>query len=141
MDSSLPKRINFLIALFGVVGSLYFSEILKLQPCVLCWYQRILLYPMALIYLVALWTGDRGYQKYILPFLVLGIGVSGYHNLLYAGIIPAELSPCTQDLSCTTKQLELFGFLSIPLMSLGAFAFMFSLEVLSLLSKKVMHEK
>jgi len=119
--SQVAQKINFLIVLFGVAGSLYFSEIMGFPPCVLCWYQRILLYPLLLIYTVSLWTDDRKYQKYVFPFIALGVLVASYHNLLYFGILSETISPCVQGVSCTTKQLEIFGFITIPLMSLLSF--------------------
>ena len=119
--SQLAQKINFLIVLFGVAGSLYFSEVMGFPPCVLCWYQRILLYPLLMIYAVSLWTNDGKYQKYVLPFIALGILVAGYHNLLYYGILSESIAPCVAGVSCTTIQLELLGFITIPLMSLLCF--------------------
>lgn len=114
-------QLNFLTALAGVLGSLYFSEIMKFPPCALCWYQRICLYPLALIFAVALWTEDQNYKKYALPFILIGLLVSLYHNLLYYGLISATLTPCTKELSCTAKQLELFGVITIPMLSFLSF--------------------
>ncbi len=120
--SSIWLQLNFLTALFGTMGSLYFSEIMKLPPCTLCWYQRACLYPLAIIFAVALWSEDKSYRKYAWPLALLGLGISSYHNLLYYGYISEVLSPCTQGgVSCSTKQLELFGFLTIPLLSLTSF--------------------
>ena len=130
------KRANFLIAITGVLGSLYFSEVMKLPPCALCWYQRILLYPLALIYLVALWTEDQGYQKYIFPFLAIGLSIASYHNLLYYGFIPEKLAPCNAALSCTSKQLEVFGFITIPLLSLAAFSTLLIGEIVIFIRQK-----
>ena len=114
-------KINFLIALSGLLGSLYFSEVLGFPPCVLCWYQRIFLYPLAIIFAVAIWANDPGYKKYALPLAICGFAVAAYHNLLYFGVLDEGLSPCTKDLSCITKQIEWFGFITIPLLSLLSF--------------------
>jgi disulfide bond formation protein DsbB len=114
-------KANFLIVLAGILGSLYFSEVLGFPPCILCWYQRICLYPLGAIFAVAIWTDDIGYKKYALPLAVMGLVIACYHNLLYFGVLDEALSPCTKDLSCTTKQLELFGFLTIPLLSMIGF--------------------
>lgn len=136
----VAQKINFLIVLFAVAGSLYFSEVMGLPPCVLCWYQRILLYPLLIIYTVSLWTDDRKYQKYVLPFITLGISVASYHNLLYFGILPESISPCVQGASCTTKQLEILGFMTIPLMSLLSFLTIGFLEFAAFaLHKKKVH--
>ncbi len=114
-------QLNFLVALAGLLGSLYFSEILKFPPCALCWYQRICLYPLAWIFAVGLWSEDRNYKKYAFIFVFAGLLISAYHNLLYYGFIDEGFSPCTKDLSCTSRQLELFGFLTIPLLSFISF--------------------
>lgn len=129
-------RINFLLALAGVLGSLYLSEVMKFPPCTLCWYQRICLYPLAAVFAVGLLTDDRGYRRYAAPLLAAGLILSLYHNLLYFGVIAQELVPCTGAVSCAAKQLELFGFLTIPLMSLACFAAMSLLVYLDHRSEK-----
>ena len=122
--------ITFLLALAGTLGSLYFSEVLKLPPCPMCWYQRIALYPLTLVYGTALWTGDQAYRKYATPLIAAGLGLALYHNLIYYGVIPEALAPCTREVSCAARQLELLGFVTIPLMSLLCFALLAALTVL-----------
>ncbi len=117
----LLLRLNFLLALGATTGSLYFSEVLGFPPCVLCWYQRILLYPLVLIFAVGLWTEDASYRRYAYPMAALGFAIAAYHNLLYFGLIAEDLAPCTPELSCKTQQLNLFGFITIPLMALFGF--------------------
>jgi disulfide bond formation protein DsbB len=114
-------RVNFLVSLLGTFGSLYFSEVMKLPPCALCWYQRIFLYPLLFIFGVALWTEDSNYRKYAFPIALVGLVISIYHNLLYYGVVSEALAPCTQGVSCSSKQLELFGFITIPLLSMMSF--------------------
>jgi disulfide bond formation protein DsbB len=114
-------HINFVLVLIGTLGSLYFSEVMKFPPCTLCWYQRVCLYPLVFILGAAIWTSDRHYKRYVLPVVFVGLAIAIYHNLLYFGFISEALAPCTQGLSCSAKQLELFGFITIPLMSLAAF--------------------
>lgn len=117
----LYLRINFLVACFAAFGSLYFSEILKFPPCVLCWYQRIFLYPLVIVFCVALWFEDRTYVRYSIPMALAGLLIAGYHNLLYYDVIPEALTPCTQGISCSSRQLELLGFITIPLLSFFSF--------------------
>lgn len=107
-------------SLFALFGSLYFSEILHYPPCVLCWYQRICLYPMVIIFPIALISKDRYVHRYAMPLALLAFIISVYQNLLYYRIIPENLSPCSAGISCTTKYVEYFGFLSIPLLALIA---------------------
>jgi len=125
--SNLCLRVNFLIALSATIGSLYFSEIMKFPPCTLCWFQRICIYPLVIIFGAALLTEDNGHWKYSAPLLLLGLALAIYHNLLYFGFIAQELVPCTGTVSCSSKQLELFGFITIPLLALIGFVSMLSI--------------
>jgi len=110
------------IALAGLVGSLLLSEVLEFPPCELCWYQRIALYPLVVIIGIGIAYRDAGWRRYAMVLTVIGLAIAVYHNLLYYGIIPEEITPCTEGVPCNARQLELFGFITIPLMSLGSFA-------------------
>lgn len=109
------------ISICAMAGSLYFSEIMKLPPCVLCWYQRICMYPIVFVSAVGIWKKDKNLPYYLLPLGVIGLIIAVYHNLLYYGVIPESIAPCIQGVSCTTKQIEILGFITIPLMSLLSF--------------------
>ena len=109
------------VALIGMVGSLFFSEVMELPPCDLCWYQRIAMYPLVFVLATGIILGDRRMKTYALPFGLTGLAISVYHNLLYYGAITQALTPCSAGVPCTAKQLELFGFITIPLMTLAAF--------------------
>jgi disulfide bond formation protein DsbB len=112
----------FIVSLLATLISLYFSEIMKLVPCVLCWYQRICMYPLIIISAVGILQKDKNFANYALPLSVIGLVISIYHNLLYYKILPESVAPCTQGISCTTKQIEWFGFVTIPLLSMLTFA-------------------
>lgn len=111
----------WVIALVATAGSLFFSEVMELPPCVLCWYQRIAMYPLVVIVGVGIAFGEVRWKLYALPLAVIGFGIAIYHNLLYYHIIPESLTPCTQGISCTSRQIEWFGFVTIPFLSLAAF--------------------
>ena len=113
---------TFLIALAATLISLYFSEIMKLVPCVLCWYQRICMYSLIAISAVSIMRKDKAIADYVLPLSIVGLAIAIYHNLLYYSILPESVAPCTQGISCTTKQIEWFGFITIPLLSMLTFA-------------------
>ena len=91
-----------MISLTSTLGSLYFSEILKLPPCLLCWYQRIFMYPLVVIFAVGIWKKDKNIPYFALPLSIIGTIIAAYHNLLYYKIIPESLAPCTLGISCTT---------------------------------------
>jgi len=116
-----PIYLAWLVSLVSVLGSLFFSEVMKLPPCVLCWYQRIELYPLVLIFTVGIFERDQRMTRYAWPLVGLGLLTAIYHSLLYYHVIPEGISPCTQGASCTERQIEWFGFVSIPLLSLLAF--------------------
>ena len=111
----------WIIALVATVGSLFFSEVMNLPPCVLCWYQRIAMYPLILVIGAGIILRDKNIKYYAFPLLICGLAISIYHNLLYYGILPESITPCTQGISCTSKQIEWLGFITIPLLSLTGF--------------------
>ncbi|QQS22758.1 disulfide bond formation protein B [bacterium] len=108
-------------SLVGMLGSLYFSEIANYPPCVLCWYQRIAMYPLVVIIGFAIYKKSR---DMLLPaFVLAAIGwiIGLYHNLLYYEILPEAAAPCIAGVSCTTKFIEWFGFVTIPLLAFAGF--------------------
>ena len=113
---------GWLLVSVSTTISLFFSSVLEYEPCVLCWYQRICLFPMVFILAAGLFpTFDKSVIKYALPLSIAGGLTAFYHTLLYAGIIPESIQPCSQGVSCTEKYFELFGFVSIPMLSFLAF--------------------
>src|SRR6185503_8298121 len=95
--------IAFLQALIAMLGSLYFSNVLNFPPCILCWYQRICMYPMVLLLGIGIVRQDKKIYTYVLPLAVIGLVIGVYHNLLYYHILPESIAPCQQGISCTTK--------------------------------------
>lgn len=111
--------------------SLFFSSVLEYEPCVLCWYQRICLFPLIFIFAAGLFpTFDKSVIKYALPLTIVGGLIALYHTLLYAGIIPENIQPCSKGVSCTEKYIELFGFVSIPMLSFFAFSALVTLLII-----------
>jgi len=123
----------WLVATVSTLGSLFFSEVMELPPCVLCWYQRIFMFPLAVILTVGLLPFDIRVVQYALPLAAIGWLFALYHLLLYHGLIPEDLQPCSQDVPCSKVNLELFGFITIPLLSLFSFSIV---VVLLILAKK-----
>ncbi len=123
--------LSWLVAFAATLGSLFFSEIMKLEPCVLCWYQRIAMFPLVPILAIGLYTQDSGGIKYAMPLAVGGWLAAFYHWLLYSGYIPKGLQPCGKGLSCTEVSLELGGLVTIPMLSLASFAIIIVLLLLA----------
>lgn len=111
----------WVLSLLSAAGSLFFSEVMDLPPCVLCWYQRIAMYPLVLIIGIGIVTNDIRWKIYALPLALIGLVIAVYHNLIYYGVIPESLTPCTQGVSCSERQIEWLGFVTIPLMGLASF--------------------
>ena len=124
----------FVITLIATLGSLFFSEVAKFTPCVLCWYQRILMYPQPLLLYVGILRKEFVLKYYLLVLNALGLGIAIYHYILQ--IEPKLLiSPCVAgDVSCVKGYTFYFGYISIPLMSATAFAL--NLLLLSLTKSK-----
>lgn len=108
------------VALVATLGSLYFSEIAGFVPCKLCWYQRILMYPLTLIALVGILQNDEYLPAYILPFSLIGMGVSAYHYIIQLGLF-GHPAGCAVGIPCNVRYVNYFGFVTIPLMALIAF--------------------
>lgn len=113
--------VAWVTALFAMVGSLYFSEVLKFPPCVLCWYQRVFMYPLVFIIGVGILKRDQHLPYYVLPLSLIGGVIGLYHNLLYYSVIPESAAPCISGVSCTTKFIEYGGFITIPFLSFVSF--------------------
>jgi disulfide bond formation protein DsbB len=109
----------WLVALAATVGSLYYSEVANFEPCSLCWYQRIAMYPLLVILLVGALTRDRFVARYALP-LTIGGSILAIYNYLVQ-LFPGIEVACSR-VSCSTIDVEAFGWLTMPLMSLVSFA-------------------
>ena len=120
----------WLLSSVSAMGSLFFSYVMEFAPCVLCWYQRIFLFPLVLILAIGLFPFDKKVVKYALPLAIVGWLTAAYHNLLYVGIIPESIQPCTQGASCTEEYINFLGFLSIPMLSLLSFSTIITLLII-----------
>ncbi|MEK7581635.1 MAG: disulfide oxidoreductase [Patescibacteria group bacterium] len=115
-------QLAFLQAWIATLGSLYFSEVKGFFPCQFCWYQRILMYPLAVIFAVAIARKDKNVAYYALPFSIIGAFVAAYHYLIQWTAL-REVNPisCSVINDCSQKQVVYLGFITIPFFSLVAF--------------------
>lgn len=121
----------WLVATAATSGALFLGEVMGMTPCVLCWYQRICMYPLVLILPAGLFPFDRNIVRYALPLSLLGFLIAIFHLLLVAGYIPENIKPCIQGIPCTEVQIVWFGFVTIPLLSALAFLLISALLVLT----------
>ena len=109
----------WVVATSATVGSLILSEGYGLEPCRLCWYQRIGMYPLALLLLIGILTSDRSIWRYTVPLAASGSVVAVYH--LVVQWTPAETEACQVGVPCSLRYIEEFGFVTIPFMALAGF--------------------
>ena len=117
----------FVVSSTATGGSLFFSEIAHFVPCELCWYQRICMYPLTAVSLLAALANDRRAARYLLPLPLAGAGVSVYHLLVENGVV-GQTSTCLISApgGCATKWIEEFGYVTIPTLALTGFALCFA---------------
>src|SRR5512141_2613758 len=139
MDSPAPAQpsdwtlvfAGWLFASVATLGSLFLSEVMGHLPCLLCWYQRICMYPLVLILPAGLFPFDRNIVRYALPLSATGTLIALFHLLLVAGYIPENIKPCVQGIPCTEVQVVWFGFVTIPLLSALSFLLISALLILT----------
>lgn len=119
-DQFMLIYMAWLVNIVAFTGSMYFSNVMMLPPCMLCWYQRICIFPLSLIFAVGFLKKDKNVFWYAMPLVAIGWIISLYHNLLYFKIIPKAITACSSGISCTDVQIEYLGFITIPLMAFTA---------------------
>jgi disulfide bond formation protein DsbB len=112
---------SWLLATVATLGALFMSDIMGLAPCVLCWWQRVFMFPLVIVLALGLFPFDPKVLRYATPLALIGLAVAGFHVLLTMGIIPETLAPCRQGIPCKTIQIEWFGFVTIPMLSFLTF--------------------
>ena len=112
--------IAWMIATSAMLISLFFSEWMNLPPCDLCWYQRMAMYPLVLILGIGMYRKDPHVSTYAFPFACIGLLVAVYQITIQA-FPTSELKMCSVGVSCTEDYLNLFGFISIPMLSFVGF--------------------
>jgi disulfide bond formation protein DsbB len=127
--------LGFLVSLSAIVGSLFYSEIMGYEACVLCWWQRVFLYPTVILFAVALWKGDKGVYKYIVPLATLAGLIGLYQAYTYMG--GASFLACTSaEGACSRIYVKEFGYITIPVMSLTVSLYFFLLAWVNRIYRK-----
>lgn len=107
--------IPWLLVLIATVGSLFFSNIMNKEPCTLCWYQRMIMFPLALILGIAAFRNAYRILLYVLPLSMIGLAISVYHVIMIKFFAESNFCP-----ECTLKSVSKEA-VTFPLLSLGAF--------------------
>lgn len=111
----------FLVALVATVGSLVYSEVIGFEPCRLCWFQRIAMYPLAVILFVGAIRREATVKLYALPLALVGLGISIWHYLIQTFPSLSAGASCDPSVPCSAKYVDVLGFVSIPFMAGAGF--------------------
>ncbi len=129
----LPLFLAWIVALCASLGALFIGEVMGQTPCILCWYQRAFMFPLAVILAMAAFRSDHQVWIYALPLAAIGLLIAGYHSLLFYGFIPEGIVPCGQGPSCSDAKMTIFGSVPLPVLSLLAFV---AISILVLRARK-----
>jgi disulfide bond formation protein DsbB len=121
----------WLVASVSTLGALFLGEVMGYTPCVLCWYQRICMFPLVLILASGLFPFDRRVVRYALPLALAGWLLAMFHWGVSSGLVPESATPCSQGVPCSVEQLVWFGLLTLPMLSVLAFSVMIALLLLA----------
>jgi disulfide bond formation protein DsbB len=126
-NSTAQRGWNLLFAAWvlttaATLGSLFFSEVMDVPVCVLCWYQRIAMYPLVIILAIGLFPFDTRAVRYASPLVAIGWLISAYQLLLIAGVVPQQAQPCVQGVPCSETNISVLGIFNIPSLSLITFS-------------------
>lgn len=114
-------HLAWIVSIVATVVSLSFSNIFGFIPCELCWYQRILMYPLVIILGIATYNNDEDIVWYGLPFSILGLLFSLYHIAIQEIPSLELVKSCKIGVPCSVNYLNLFGFITIPMLSFMSF--------------------
>jgi len=128
----------FLITLGATLGSLFYSNIMSYEPCLLCWWQRLFMYPQVILFAVALWscyvktTQDKinTVFMYTIPLSIIG-GLIAVYQILLPYLANVGVNCGATGVSCTKLYVLAFGYITIPVMSLTVFVILILLAIVS----------
>ena len=123
--------LGFLVSLTATLGSLFYSEIMGYSPCVLCWYQRIFMYPQVFLFAIAMKIKNKSIIFNSLVLSIFGFLIAGYHYLLQLGVFNSEVFSCDvvgYTASCSEYFSLAYGYITIPFMALTAFLLLIFLD-------------
>ncbi len=121
----------WLVASIATLAALFLGEIMGYTPCVLCWYQRIAMFPLVLILAAGLFPFDPRVVRYALPLALVGWGLAIFHWGVASGVISESMTPCSQGVPCSVEQIVWFGFLTLPMLSVLAFSLIIALLLIT----------
>jgi disulfide bond formation protein DsbB len=121
------RWLTFAVAAAAMAASLYYSEVAGFIPCEFCWYQRIAMYPLAVVGLVAALSADARAWRYIVPIAAAGLLLSAYHYQMQ--LFPSTATACVGGVPCSARYVNVLGFVTIPFMAGASFIAILALQV------------
>ncbi len=135
-----PRSYYFVfgLSLTATLASLFLSEIVKFTPCVLCWYQRIVMYPQIILSYVAIVRNERVLTPYLIILNAIGALVAAYHYSLhlFPNALPVGCNPAIAGVSCIKGYSFYYGFMTFPYMALTVFVLNIILLLMSYNKKR-----
>jgi len=128
---SLPLFGAWLVALVATAGALFMGEVMGMTPCLLCWYQRIAMFPLVVVLGLGLLDADGRCVRYAMPLAAAGWVIALYHCAVFWGLVTEALVPCGKGASCADADVQVAGLVPIPLLSLAAFTVILALSWVS----------
>jgi disulfide bond formation protein DsbB len=128
--------LSWAVSLVATLGSLYFSEVMKFTPCTLCWYQRILMYPLVIILGIAAVRKDYRQAVYVIPMAAVGGSISLFHYLTQKTSLFSAVADACGMIPCNMQYINWLGFITIPFLALTAFVLIILLQILILSAAK-----
>lgn len=110
------------VALVATLSAIFIGEIMGQTPCLLCWFQRAFMFPLAVVLGIATYRSDIAAWRYGGPLAMIGWLIAAYHVLVYFELTPKSIVPCGAGPSCADAAMTVFGWVPIPLLSLGSFS-------------------
>ncbi len=132
LSSDAALAAAWIVAVISSLAVLFIGEVLGQTPCVLCWFQRAFMFPLAVVLGLGFWWRDRTVGRYGIALALVGGAVALWHLGLYAGLLPERVQPCTATGPSCTDDNQLILGIPIPFLSLIAFALVAGLSALSL---------
>ena len=132
LTGEMALGVAWLTALIASLSVLFIGEVLGQTPCLLCWYQRAFMFPLAIILGLGLWWQDGRVGRYGIALAAGGAAVAAWHLALYSGLVPERIQPCTATGPSCTDDNQLVLGIPIPLMAFAAFALIGLLSALSI---------
>lgn len=111
---SPPLMCAWLVSIMATGSAVFIDEVMGMTPCVLCWYQRIAMFPIALVLGMSLYAEDHQGAVYALSMALTGLVIAGYDSLLVAGLVPQAWIPCSVGVSCANQKLSILWGMELP---------------------------